>query len=616
MKSTKKILIILYILCSTSALYAQNQPDGYNLVWADEFESATINLDDWSYRETQRENISICLPQNVSIEDGKMKIDLRIEDHNGIPLTCGGLISKKTFKYGYFESAIKVDGGKGWHEAFWTSFWSGVDYLPMDSVTNSRSEIDVLEHYSGHDEQEFSYGIIEWWEGGHKGIYRKNPQVDVDLTSDFHIWAFEFTPDYFNFFFDGEIFATINSNKIPKNDFYVWLTAIGTAMADSNGACLFDYFRYYEIDFNSAEYIQRKNQFISKFINEAIMQGTYANPEDSVEIRVDLFGVAPWEIVYTDGTNEYSVSDIKKIKYTFNVYPEETTEYSLISVKGGNDEEGYVSGGATVVYGERFIEPIFDGMVRQYWKDGVWDDDFISIKHDPEWSRDAFLTFNLEGESAVNMAILRMHCFDWDVSGEVEYKIRYIARTYDSTLTWLNKPSATALRIAVNSSTKGESLLNSYFDWDITDTYNMLIDQEVENITFIIDAVEGVPALAKFHSSEALNNLGPHILFDDNVTRVADDDLSFTKRTLHLEQNYPNPFNPVTMLVYEIPSTLQVELTIYNVLGMEVKQLVNERQNAGRYAYIFDAANLPGGVYLYQLKTGNSVKTKKMILLR
>ena len=96
---------------------------------------------------------------------------------------------------------------------------------------------------------------------------------------------------------------------------------------------------------------------------------------------------------------------------------------------------------------------------------------------------------------------------------------------------------------------------------------------------------------------------------------------SKTIYSFSLEQNYPNPFNPVTKIKYSIPSSGKsskefVQLKVYDILGSEVATLVNEGKSAGNYEVDFDADKLSSGVYYYQLKAGNFVSTKKMILLR
>jgi len=83
-----------------------------------------------------------------------------------------------------------------------------------------------------------------------------------------------------------------------------------------------------------------------------------------------------------------------------------------------------------------------------------------------------------------------------------------------------------------------------------------------------------------------------------------------------LTQNYPNPFNPSTTIKYGIPERKLVELKVYDILGREVITLVNEELDAGYYQVNFNAAHLSSGVYLYQLKTGGFIETKKMLLIR
>ncbi|MCY7361724.1 MAG: phospholipase D-like domain-containing protein, partial [Ignavibacteria bacterium] len=83
-----------------------------------------------------------------------------------------------------------------------------------------------------------------------------------------------------------------------------------------------------------------------------------------------------------------------------------------------------------------------------------------------------------------------------------------------------------------------------------------------------------------------------------------------------LSQNYPNPFNPKTVINYEIPNANIVKLTVYNTLGKQVTELVNERQSAGTYKVSFDVGNMTSGVYFYKLEVGNFVETKRMILVK
>lgn len=84
----------------------------------------------------------------------------------------------------------------------------------------------------------------------------------------------------------------------------------------------------------------------------------------------------------------------------------------------------------------------------------------------------------------------------------------------------------------------------------------------------------------------------------------------------NLFQNYPNPFNPATTIYYSISKNGLVNLKVYDFLGKEVTELVNEAKEAGNYSITFNASELPSGIYFYTLTSGNFKSTKKLILLK
>ncbi|MDX9925423.1 MAG: T9SS type A sorting domain-containing protein [Ignavibacteriaceae bacterium] len=80
-----------------------------------------------------------------------------------------------------------------------------------------------------------------------------------------------------------------------------------------------------------------------------------------------------------------------------------------------------------------------------------------------------------------------------------------------------------------------------------------------------------------------------------------------------LYQNYPNPFNPTTNIEYDLPNSSQVSLKIYNIIGEEIRKLVDEYQSLGKQKVTFEARGLPSGVYIYRLTAGDKIYSRKMI---
>lgn len=83
-----------------------------------------------------------------------------------------------------------------------------------------------------------------------------------------------------------------------------------------------------------------------------------------------------------------------------------------------------------------------------------------------------------------------------------------------------------------------------------------------------------------------------------------------------LNQNYPNPFNPSTKIKFNLPSSENVKLTIYDITGRKVKELVNQDLSAGVHTVDFNASNLASGTYIYRIQAGSFVQSKKMILMK
>ncbi len=138
---------------------------------------------------------------------------------------------------------------------------------------------------------------------------------------------------------------------------------------------------------------------------------------------------------------------------------------------------------------------------------------------------------------------------------------------------------------------------------------------------------QGIPNGSQFQFN-AITKCGNYIfapanngIYRRDLNQVSIQNISIiASQNYKLGQNYPNPFNPTTKIRFELPKSSFVSLKIYNSLGKEVDELVNQKLSAGVFEETFNASNnasvLPSGVYFYKLITDEFVETKKMLLVK
>jgi hypothetical protein len=146
---------------------------------------------------------------------------------------------------------------------------------------------------------------------------------------------------------------------------------------------------------------------------------------------------------------------------------------------------------------------------------------------------------------------------------------------------------------------------------------------EVDDFCFVLDSQgKGHGAFVALHLRQ--------LYYDDDSLEIyylsssgSDVETEEDHKIFHfnLLQNYPNPFNTSTIITYEIEKGENVTLKIYNILGREVRSLVNSRQSLGKYHIVWDGKNnqakeVSSGIYFYQLRAGDYKETKKLVLIR
>ncbi len=143
----------------------------------------------------------------------------------------------------------------------------------------------------------------------------------------------------------------------------------------------------------------------------------------------------------------------------------------------------------------------------------------------------------------------------------------------------------------------------------------------MSNGSYRLTGTVGQPAIGSGSSADHTLSGGFWAQAGVVVTSVEEIEQNTLPETFRLEQNYPNPFNPTTVISYQLSKASNIELTIYNQLGQEVRTLVSGRQSAATHHVQWDGRDNVGkqvvsGVYLYRLRADEFVQARKMVVLR
>jgi Concanavalin A-like lectin/glucanases superfamily/Glycosyl hydrolases family 16 len=270
---SRRLLACLSLLPSLAALAAPPPGEGYRLVFEDNFDSGRVDESFWDYRVGRRGGedptagwiYALNRRENVTVSDGHMRIRHAQETISGkLENTCGGLISKRRFGYGYYETRLKpfMITTPGTHAAFWQF---GVDRQPglagqdpTRPASNRVIEIDSAEisSPSWHGTNNIYIHLIP--EGSRSILWPHRSFIPVQPDAEgFFVDGYEFRPDGVIFYDNGrEVARTGYSQFYAQQE--VWLTSLAGAhhkemdASQLPGEALFDYFRYYAKDWPGA----------------------------------------------------------------------------------------------------------------------------------------------------------------------------------------------------------------------------------------------------------------------------------------------------------------------------------------------------------------------------
>ncbi len=221
----KRFIMMVLLAAAMPGLAAEIAPhlpaelaQGYKLTWNDEFDAATLNKAEWNLRTGER-FASMNKAENVSVADGMLRIELKKEKAGKLDYTSGGVISKREFKYGYYETSFRSPQGEGWHVSFWMMKNTG-------NSEGNRQEIDVCEHDT---KDQTSYGTnLHIHAPDHKGLAGRRVQTP-DLSKRFHTLGCEFTPAEIRNYFDGKLVSVTDATHFKHDTMSIWLTTVGWA---------------------------------------------------------------------------------------------------------------------------------------------------------------------------------------------------------------------------------------------------------------------------------------------------------------------------------------------------------------------------------------------------
>lgn len=220
------------LICTAALLFlvslgahAQTAPPNYSLVFSDSMGSSVLDQSKWNYR-TDAKALSAQLPANIVETGGYADINLAQQSFAGYSWTGGGLVSKDSFRYGYYQVKAKITANTGWHTSFWLFAGNGTTTYN----TAAKTEIDDFE-INTDNPSSISMGYIEWNNGSTVGGTRCNSNYNPGFSTaaGYHYYGIEWTESGVTYYIDG---TQVCTQSYPASSWThdlvnIWLTSIG-----------------------------------------------------------------------------------------------------------------------------------------------------------------------------------------------------------------------------------------------------------------------------------------------------------------------------------------------------------------------------------------------------
>jgi len=323
-------IVFVFLMFFSSKTMSQN----WQLVWSDEFDGTTLNMDNWNIVEggsgfgNQEKQFYTSRPQNLKVENGNLVITALLENYTVGSMTwkyTSARINssrKKDFTYGKIEARIKLPTGRGTWPAFWMM---GYGSWP------SCGEIDILE-FVGRLPNQFQSNVHT---KDYNGMNGQNFHIEVNypgLTNDFHTYAIEWTSEKIKFFFDGTQYWTfsslsVNADNYPFNNplYLIINLAIGGTLGGTVDDSIFpqrllvDYVRVYK-DINAVNDSYSKQQpVVSTLVSDNLNIQVPENQRNNKIIICDLNGKTIRQQNTSERELNINVSDLTKGVYIVKI---------------------------------------------------------------------------------------------------------------------------------------------------------------------------------------------------------------------------------------------------------------------------------------------------------
>ncbi len=590
-----------------SAAFAQ-VPDGYKLAWSDEFNTTTLNTSEWYYR-TDAKHQSVQLRENVTFDGISLVLNLTelSQPIQGKKYAGAGIVTKKRFRYGYYEvrakmgDAINHDGDnltdEGWHHAFWAMLATPTNGSIENSFTpGRRTEIDCYEYtdnFTVDSSARFTQHIIVWKEDGSEWGRLPTPPEDLnDLygfnTNNWHTYAFKWNAKRVCFFINGKLtkVAEYPAESFLHDSINVWLTAMSANWTDPDpekSEARYDYFRFYEVDASNPPVPPEKPANVKAEAGKWTVSLSWSkNPE------LNIFSYFLFRRESTGGPFKKIAELTDTAYFDYDVQSGQKYYYSVTAFDStGEESERSLEVSATPQGGTRI------NVAKQ--KNARADSEFNAT-----YTASKAVDGNITDNNSRWLSADRAYPHWIEVDLQKEYSISMV-------------------KIYTGWNGYNGPISDFQFQyWSNNQWVNILSVKDNANPEsshgFMPVTTDKVRLYATKGSSENVLRLYELEVYGQDPTPIDKQHNRSMGQSNTLFQNRPNPFNALTKIHLRLADQAKVHFAVYSVSGQMIYSRKVYSQNPGMNVLTWNGRNekgeeVPAGVYFYRVTVKSARQT-------